>query len=46
LHLIFSEEEKKWIKKEPFNWTTKKNCPKDLRKKIKKKLEILKSEKV
>ena len=46
MHLIFSEEEKKWIKKELFNWTVKKNCPKELRKKINKKLEILKSEKV
>lgn len=46
MHLIFSEEEKKWIKKETFNWTVEKNCPKELRKKINKKLEVLKSEKV
>ena len=44
MHLIFSEEEKKWIKKEPFNWTVNKNCPKDVRNKIKKKLETLKTE--
>lgn len=39
--IVFTEEEKKWIDKKPFNWKIKSKCPLKLRKEIKKKLDIL-----
>ena len=41
MHLVFTKEEKKWIDMELFNWTIKKGCPKDIKKEIEKKLELL-----
>lgn len=39
--VIFSEEEKEWIDKKPFNWTIKKGCPENIRKSLKRKLDAL-----
>lgn len=41
MHIIFSEDEKKWIDKKLFNWTVKSGCPEDVRKSIEVKLKVL-----
>lgn len=41
MHIIFTEEEKEWIEKEPFNWHIKKGCPEELKDKISKKLKCI-----
>lgn len=42
--IIFTEEEMKWIIKEPFNWHIDENCPEELREQIQRKMNILNKE--
>lgn len=37
----FSDEEKKWIIKDDFNWKLSKDCPDKLKKLLEKKLSLL-----
>ncbi len=41
MHIIFTEEEKEWIEKEPFNWHIKDGCPKEIMVQLQKKLDVL-----
>lgn len=41
--ILFTEEEKKWINKELFNWTIKEGCPSDVRETLELKLKELKN---
>lgn len=43
MHLMLEDEELKWINKELFNWTIKEGCPDDIRKKLEKKLDLIRS---
>ena len=45
MHLIFTDEEKEWIDKKPFNWTIKKECPKEIKEGLEKKLKLLSNNK-
>ena len=44
MYLIFTDEEQKYIEKEPFKWRVKKDCPRDLKHTIRRKLEALNSQ--
>lgn len=44
MHIIFTEEEKEWIDKVPFNWTIKNGCPNKIKNNLEKKLNLLKKE--
>lgn len=37
----FTEEEKEYIDKQPFNWKVAEDCPKEIRKGLEEKLSIL-----
>lgn len=37
MHMLFTEEEQKWIDKTKFGWPIKKGCPLDIEKSIKEK---------
>lgn len=41
MHIIFTEQELKWINTQKFGWQIKKDCPPDIRKSIEKKKEKL-----
>lgn len=41
MHVIFTDEEQKYIEKIPFEWKVKKDCPQGLRNTIERKLEAL-----
>lgn len=41
MHIIFTEEEKRYIIKEPFNWHVSDDAPKDIRESIEEKLRLL-----
>lgn len=43
--LIFTDEEKEWLIKEPFNWHTKDGCPKEIAESIQQKLRLLETQK-
>ena len=45
MHIVFSEEEKRWIDKNLFNWTAKEGCPEDVRKSLEHKLKLLNKKK-
>lgn len=40
--IYFSDEEKKWIDKIPFDWKIKKECPQKIKKELQIKLNLLK----
>lgn len=42
MHIIFTDEEKEWIDKKPFNWTIKEGCPEKIKKDLERKLKLLK----
>ena len=37
--IYFTEQEIEWIEKRKFNWTIKKGCPEEIKKRLDKKLE-------
>ena len=37
----FTDEEREWLVMEPFNWHIREGCPKNIRKGLAKKLELL-----
>lgn len=41
MHIIFTEQELKWIDTKIWGWKIKKDCPSDIRKRIEKKLKRL-----
>lgn len=41
MHIIFTEEERKWIYTERFGFPIKKGCPEKIKKNIEKKKELL-----
>lgn len=43
--IIFTEEEEKYIVKEPFNWHIAKDCPEQIKESLAKKLSMLKARK-
>ena len=41
MHILFSDEEKKWINRRSFGWTIKKGCPDEIRHSIENKKKKL-----
>lgn len=41
MHIVFTEEELRWIKKDVFSWPLKNGCPSSIKKSIEKKKAIL-----
>lgn len=41
MHVSFTEEELQWIVKDLFNWHIAKDCPKDKRAAVQKKLDLV-----
>lgn len=39
--IIFTEAEKEWIDREPFDWKVKEGCPEEIRESIEEKLKLL-----
>lgn len=46
MQIVFTEEERKWIKIKPFFWDIEKSCPKTIEKSIREKIKVIKSKKV
>lgn len=46
MHMIFTDEEKRWISMNVFGWPIKKGCPDSIRKSIEKKKKIIEQQKV
>lgn len=42
--VIFTDEEKKWIEKEPLNWHIKQGCPEQIKKELQRKLKLVTSD--
>ena len=40
--IVFTEEEREWIDRIPFNWQIKYGCPKEIAVELQKKLDLLK----
>ena len=45
MHMPFSEEEKRWIDRQPLNWKIKPGCPPEVRESITKKLKLINGQK-
>ena len=45
MHIFFTEEEQKYIIKDTFDWKVKKDCPKDVKKEIIKKMSAFERQK-
>lgn len=45
MHIIFSEEELRWINKRTMGWPLKQDCPEKIKKSIEKKKEKLNKQK-
>lgn len=45
MHMLFTNEELKWIDTKTFGWPIKRSCPKDIRENIEKKIKIISSQK-
>lgn len=46
MHMIFTEEEKRWINKRKFGWPIISNCPSNIKKSIQEKKQILNNQKI
>lgn len=44
MHIIFTEEEKRWIDTKKFGWPIKEDCPEEIKKRIEKKKSAIDSQ--